>query len=122
MRAILVAGMMVAAAAAGAQEPGWKVAAEGLANAIAASKFCGFDVSQSAVEEHLKSAGFSRPNASHTAALDAEFQHQSNLWFVAAQSAATSPAQKQLLDANCQRILLGFGPDGLIRKGVLSKK
>jgi hypothetical protein len=123
MRAIVVVGMMVVAGSAwGQASKNWQAAVDSIAIAIAAAPTCKFVVSQPAVDEHLRAAGFSRDDKTQAAALDSAFQHQANLWTIKTASALAEPARNDLIAQECERNWVAFGPDGVIRKGILSKK
>ncbi|CAM5194646.1 HdeA/HdeB family protein OS=Bosea thiooxidans OX=53254 GN=SAMN05660750_03322 PE=4 SV=1 [Bosea thiooxidans] len=123
MRAIVVAGMMVVAGVACGQEKWARDAVIGsVADITAGASFCGFTVDRSQIDAHLAASGFKRDDPTHSGALDRDFALHSMVWQGANAAAQTTSEGKAALQGRCGQLWDAFGPDGIVRKGLLSKK
>ncbi len=124
MRGLIVAVVMVAAGAANAQQTNWKAmnAAGAVAAVTASAAWCLFEVDTAATEWYLKDAGFDRGNQGDISGLELSFAAERQKWAMAGQGASKSAADKSALTSQCQQVFDGYGPNGSVRKGLISRK
>lgn len=117
MRAFVVAGILAATGPAFAQS---SVAVDAVANITAAAPYCSFEIERDAVEQFLKERGVSRAKAADAAALEKAFDGASKSWRTANALRTEGQGQRNF-EARCEQLTSAYGPNGLIRSGLLKK-
>lgn len=120
MRTILIVGALLAAEAAAAQV-GIDAAVDAVTSATSGAAACGYNLSPAVAEAHLKQAGFDRNNPDHAAALNSAYTLNRSVWQMH-QNLRKIGDGKARFESQCTEIWLAFGPDGVIRRDLLSKK
>lgn len=114
MRALVVAGVVMAASGAAA-EPPQKVrwATDALAPVVVGSSRCGFVFDRKAVDAALAASGYDPSRQDHLGYWERQYHVASQDW---------SAQDQKWLDEKCSNIWRAYGTSGLVRAGLVSKK
>lgn len=118
MRGWIVAGMMVAAGAAGAQTQNPN-AMHAIMHAAVGAGLCGFVANTEAVDKAIGEAGFLKSREADRKALDEAVSSATLLWQASRIKPGVNPAD--VLKPECSSLWQAYGPAGFARADLLRK-